>query len=110
MRNWISTFVSKLVHRTPAFTPPSRPILEQLEDRCLPSTNMMMPMNMPTPPMTMQTAITQLFQDFDQAFQQVQASTTAQQFITNEVHMIDVLATDLAQIHMLGMMMTSPMM
>jgi hypothetical protein len=62
------------------------------------------------PPMTMQTAITQLFQDFNQTFQQVQASTTPQQFITNEVHMIDVLATDLAQIHMLSVMMTSPMM
>jgi hypothetical protein len=109
MRNCISTVVSKLIHRPPAFTQSSRPILEQLEDRCLPSANMMMPMNMPAPPMTMQTAITQLFQDFNQTLQQVQASTTAQQFITNEVHMIDVLATDLAQIHMLSMMM-SPMM
>ncbi len=108
MCNWISTVVSKLVSRTPAVTPSSRPILEQLEDRCVPSTNMMMPMNMPTPPMTMKTAITQLFHDFDQTLQQVQASATTQQFITNEVHMIDVLATDLAQIHMLSMMM-SPM-
>jgi hypothetical protein len=113
MCNWISTIVSKLVHRTPTFAPSSRLMLEQLEDRCVPSANMMMPMNMPMPPMTMQAAITQLVRDFDETLQQVQGSTTVQQFVANEVNMIEVLATDLSQIQMLSTMMgpvMSPMM
>ena len=110
MCNWISTIVSKLVHRAPAFTPSSRPILEQLEDRCVLTANTMMPMNMPVPPMNMQTAITQLIRDFDQTMAQVQSSTTVQQFIANEVNMIEVLATDLAESQMLGTMMGPTMM
>jgi hypothetical protein len=43
-----------------------------------------------------------LVRDFDQTLNQVLASRTVQQFISNEAHMIQVLATDLAQIHMLG--------
>jgi hypothetical protein len=109
MCDWISTIVSKLVHRTPAFTPPDRLMLEQLEDRCVPSANMTMPMNTPMPPMTMQAAVAQLVRDFDQTMQQVQGSTTVQQFIANEVNMIEVLATDLAQIQMFSTMM-GPMM
>jgi hypothetical protein len=130
MRHWITAVLSKLVRRTAGFTPSYRPILEQLEDRCLASTGMMMmgmpmsPMNKPPmgiPAMTMPStnmqsmgmntmsngmnpnslaAIDQLFTDFDQTLQQVLASKTVQQFSTNEVHMIQVLATDLAHIRM----------
>ncbi len=109
MRNWIAAIGSKLIRRIPAFTPSSRPVVEQLEDRCVLSANLMMPMNMPLPPMTMQMAIAQLVRDFDQTLGQVQSSTTVQQFIANEVNMIEVLATDLAQIQMLSTMM-GPMM
>jgi hypothetical protein len=136
MRHYIRAFVSKLVRRPPAPAPSRRPTLEQLEDRCLPSANMMMSMGMPTMPMNMQpmgmqamtmpsanmsstgmmsttsnmmnpstmAAINQLFTDFDKTLQQVLSSTTLQQFITNEAHMIGVLSADLSQIHML----TSP--
>ncbi|HEY7329546.1 MAG TPA: hypothetical protein VH592_18045 [Gemmataceae bacterium] len=109
MRTWIAAIVSKLVCRPPAFRTTVCPTLEQLEDRCVPSANMMMPMNMPMPPMTTQTAIAQLVLDFNQTSQQVQSSTTVQQFIANEVNMIQVLAADLAQIQMLSTMM-GPMM
>jgi hypothetical protein len=47
------------------------------------------------------TAIDHLFTDFDQTLQQVLASQSAQQFAMNESHMINVLATDLAQVRML---------
>ena len=130
MRHWIATVLSKLARRTPGFTSSYRPILEQLEDRCLPSTSMMMGMPMPPmnnspmgmPAMTMPspnmpsmgmnmmstgmnpnlvTAIDHLFTDFDQTMQQVLASKSPQQFLMNEAHMSQVLATDLAQIRML---------
>jgi hypothetical protein len=50
---------------------------------------------------TLMAAVDHLFVDFNQTLQQVMSSTTPQQFITNEIHMIDVLATDIAQIRML---------
>ena len=127
MRHWILTLVAKLTRLSPDSAPTCRPTLEQLEDRCVPSASMMMPMGMNRPPMnmpsmTMQTttmpsmgtnmtsnmpnqttmaAIDHLYMDFNQTLQQVLSSTTMQQFITNESHMIDVLATDIAQIRML---------
>jgi hypothetical protein len=130
MRHWIATVLSKLARRTPDFTPSFRPILEQLEDRCLPSTSMMMGMPMPpmnNPPMGMPAMtmpspnmpsmgmnmmsngmamnlfadVNHLFMDFDQTLMQVLASKTVQQLVMNEAHMIQVLATDLAQIRML---------
>jgi hypothetical protein len=58
---------SKLVRRTPDSTPSHRPTLEQLEDRCLPSANVMIPMGMAPPPMNVQpmgrTAIASLSHD-----------------------------------------------
>jgi hypothetical protein len=83
-------------------------MLEQLEDRCVPSANMMMPMSMPMPQMNTQTAITQLFRDFAQMLPQFQASTPMQQFI--EIEIFEILATDLAQMQMLGTMMGPTMM
>jgi len=130
MRHWIAAVLSRLVQPTPGFTPSYRPILEQLEDRCLPSASMMMgmpmaPMNNPPmgmPAMTMPSTnipsmgmnlmsnamtmnlfvdINHLFMDFDQTLMQVLTSKTVQQFVMNEAHMIQVLATDLAQIRVL---------
>ena len=132
MRTGIASIVSKLVCRPPAFRTPICPTLEQLEDRCVPSANMMMSMGMNMPPMTMPSmnmqtmnmpssnmqsmgtntmsgmlnpntlaAIDQLFMDFNQTLQQVLSSTTTQQFITNELHMIEVVSHDIAQIRML---------
>jgi hypothetical protein len=130
MRQRIAAVLSKFARRTPGCCSSSRPSLEQLEDRCLPSTGMMMgmpmpPMNSPVmgmPGMTMPltnmpsmgmnmmstgmnpnlvTAIDHLFTDFDQTMQQVLASKSPQQFLMNEAHMSQVLATDLAQIRML---------
>jgi hypothetical protein len=54
MYHWILAFASKLVRRTPDSTPSHCPTLEQLEDRCMPSAGMMMPMGMPTPLMNVQ--------------------------------------------------------
>jgi hypothetical protein len=51
MNHWILAIASKLVRRTPDSIPSHRPTLEELEDRCLPSANMMMSMGMPPPPM-----------------------------------------------------------
>jgi hypothetical protein len=132
MRHWILTLLAKLTRLSTDSAPTCRPTLEQLEDRCVPSANMMMSMGMTMPSMTMPSmtmqpttmpsmnmpsmgtnmtsnmlnpatmaAIDHLFMDFNQTLQQVLSSTTMQQFITNEVHMIDVLATDIAQIRML---------
>jgi hypothetical protein len=130
MRHWIATVLSKFARQSPGFTPSCRPSLEQLEDRCLPSTGMMMGMPVPpmnNPPMGMaimgmpssnmpsmgmnmmnngmisnlSADINHLFMDFDQTLMQVLNSTTVQQFVMNEAHMIQVLATDLAQIRML---------
>ncbi len=125
MRNWISALISKFGHLSHASTSTPCPNLEQLEDRCMPSANMMMPMPMTMPMMAAQpmstgtvsnqvspstlAAITKLFEDFDQTLRQVESSTTMQQFITNEIHMIQVLAADLAQINMVGPM-RGPMM
>ena len=127
MSHWICGLASNFLRRTPASSPRCRPTLEQLEDRCVPSANIMMSMGMNMPSMNMQpmvmhtttmpsmgtnmtsnmpnqttmAAIDHLFMDFNQTLQQVLSSTTMQQFITNESHMIDVLATDIAQIRML---------
>src|SRR5262249_50288052 len=108
MRHWIAAVLSKRARTTTAFTPSYRPILERLEDRCLPSTSMMMSMPMPPmnnppmgmPAMTMPSPImpsmgmnmmsngmnsnlfadvNHLFMDFDQTLQQVLASQTVQQ-------------------------------
>jgi hypothetical protein len=54
LHNWILAFASKLVRRTPDSTPSHRPTLEQLEGRFLPSADMMMPMGMPPPLMSVQ--------------------------------------------------------
>jgi hypothetical protein len=118
MRHGIAAVLSKFGRPASGFTPSQRPVLEQLEDRCLPSSGMMMPMSMPMPPMGMQpmsmttmsspamnptlfSAVRQLVTDFGQTLHQVQTSTTVQQFVTNEIHMIQVLLMDLAQIRML---------
>ena len=127
MRHWILALVSKRTRPSPVSAPTYRPTLEELEDRCVPSANMMMSMGMNMPSMNMQpmvmhttttpsmgtnmtsnmpnqttmAAIDHLFMDFNQTLQQVLSSTTMQQFITNESHMIDVLATNIAQIRML---------
>jgi hypothetical protein len=130
MRHWIATVLSRFARQTPGFTPSCRPILEHLEDRCLPSTGMMMGMPMPpmnNPPMAMpiitmpssdmpsmgmnmmsngmisnlSADINHLFMDFDQTLMQVLNSKTVQQFVMNEARMIQVLATDLDQIRML---------
>ena len=122
MSHWICGLASNFLRRTPASSPRCRPTLEQLEDRCVPSANIMMSMGMNMPSMnmpssnmpsmstntmssmmnpTLMAAVDHLFVDFNQTLQQVMSSTTPQQFITNEVHMIDVLATDIAQIRML---------
>ncbi|HEY7426612.1 MAG TPA: hypothetical protein VH682_20420 [Gemmataceae bacterium] len=55
MRHWILRVLPKLIRRTRRSAPPCRPILEQLEDRCVPSANPMQPMGMDMPPMGMQT-------------------------------------------------------
>lgn len=130
MRHWILGLLSKVVRPNPV-SASCRPTLEYLEDRCMPSANTMMSMGMPMPSTNMQpamqattmpptnmqsmgmnatgnvvnpttlAAIDHLFVDFNQTLQQVLSSKTTQQFITNEIHMIDVLAADIAQIRML---------
>jgi hypothetical protein len=152
MSHWICGLASKLLRRTAASSPRCRPTLEQLEDRCVPSANMMMSMGMTTPSMNMNmpsmdtnmpsmnmnmptmnmpsmnvqttnmqssnaqsmgtntpnielnpatlAAINQFFVDFSQTLQQVMSSNSAQQFVANEVHMIEVITLDIAQIRM----------
>lgn len=53
MSHWICGLASNFLRRTPASSPRCRPILEQLEDRCVPSANMMMSMDMNMPSMDM---------------------------------------------------------
>jgi hypothetical protein len=126
MRNWLHTVLTNIFPQ-PARSPvPVRPALEQLEDRCVPSANLMQPMGMNmmgTPPvgmnmMSMQSmampmagtnvtvngatiaAFNQLFTDFEHTLQQVLASKTVQQFFTNEAAMIQTIAADLAHLSM----------
>jgi len=138
MRHWILRVLPKFTRRTTRSTSTCRPMLEQLEDRCVPSANPMssmgmgmptmgmgmpkMGMNMPTmntPTMNMPTtsmsmtstnmmnngsnsstmaALNQLFMDFDQTLRQVLSSQSLPQFFANEMHMRDILATDLMRL------------
>src|SRR5579884_1519378 len=54
MHRRILAIMTKLVRRPPGSPPSHRPTLEPLEDRCLPSANMMMATGLPTPPTNVQ--------------------------------------------------------
>ena len=116
MRHWLRNILSNFTRPPSRSLPSTRPALEQLEDRCMPSANMMMSMGMSMPPMGMNmtsmpamgmnvtssvrasemAALNQLFMDFDRTLQQVLASRTMQQFVVNETAMIQTVLTDLA--------------
>jgi hypothetical protein len=116
----IRTLVSNLVSRPSRSAPPRRPCLEQLEDRCVPSANLVQPMNMMmmgtpmmgmsmtstatmnnTPSPAAMAAFTKFVTDFEKSLQQVLSSQTRQQFVTNEIAMIQLVSMDLARFEML---------
>lgn len=95
--------------------PPTRPTLEQLEDRRVPSSGLMQPMGMPmmgmsmaststmsqTPSPAVMAAFRQLVTDFDRSLLQVLSSQTRQQFVANETAMIQLVFMDLTRLDML---------
>ena len=110
----ILSTMSNLVREPRRSVPPTRPTLEQLEDRCAPS-GMMPPMGMPMMGMSMTSmsmmsqmpspaamaAFRQLVTDFDRSLQQVLSSQTRQQFVANETAMIQLVFMDIARLEML---------
>ncbi len=112
MRPRLLTLASRLFRRCPRPAPSTRLVLEQLEDRCVPSANMMQPMGMPmtnTPPtnmgmMNMQ-PMSMSMQPMSMnmmTFQQEASAFAAldkmfMNFIAQEVAMIQTIVTDLAQ-------------
>jgi hypothetical protein len=120
----IRTLVSSFLSRPRRAALPTRPTLEQLEDRSLPSANLMQPMGMMmgtpmmgTPMMSMsmtatssmnngpsaaaRAAFTQLVTDFQKSLQQVLSSQTRQQFMANEAAMIQLVFMDFERLEML---------
>ncbi len=95
----IVSTMSNLVREPRRSAPSTRPTLEQLEDRCMPSAGFMHPMGMPSPAVI--AAFRQLVTDFDRSLQQVLSSQTRQQFVANETAMIQLVSMDLARLNML---------
>lgn len=117
--------MSHLVREPRRSAPPTRPTLEQLEDRRVPSSRLMQPMGMPmmgmsmmgipmmgmsmagtsmmsqTPSPAVMAAFRQLVTDFDRSLLQVLSSQTRQQFVTNETAMIQLVFMDLTRLDML---------
>jgi hypothetical protein len=126
MRHWLLSILSKRVRRSPRSTLPSRPTLETLEDRCVPSANITPILSHGTfihslglnatvanapatniaatntlhnvPNQATLAALNQLFTDFNRTLQQVLSSQNLQQFVVNETAMLRLIGADLANL------------
>jgi hypothetical protein len=127
MRHWLFSTLSNRLRRSPRSPLPTRPTLESLEDRCVPTANFlpflgmhgtfMHPVNVNTAvvntPATNTTvlntlhntpnpstlaALNQLFTDFNRTMQQVMSSQTLQQFVANETNMLRIIGVDLTHL------------
>jgi hypothetical protein len=116
----ILSMMSNFVREPRRSALPTRPTLEQLEGRCLPSASAMSMMGMSmmgmpmmgmsmtgtsmmsqTPSPAAMAAFRQLVTDFDRSLLQVLSSQTRQQFVANETAMIQLVFMDLTRLDML---------
>jgi hypothetical protein len=126
MRRWLLTTLSNRARRSSRWSLPTRPTLEPLEDRCVPTANLMPFMGMHNlfarpvgtfapivhtgasnlaalstmnnaPGQSALAALNHLFADFNSTMRQVMSSQNLQQFLVNESAMLRIIAADLAQ-------------